>query len=58
MKKYVVILLAMLGAAVIMTGCSKEKTTGQKLDDATNTVQKKADQAGKDLQKTGENLTK
>ncbi len=49
MKKYVVVLLAMVGAAVIMTGCGKEKTAGEKLDSATTTVQKKADQAGKDI---------
>ena len=58
MKKLTIMLLAVVGAAVLMTGCSKEKTDQQKLEDAKTTIEKKADQAGKDIKEGAEQAKK
>ncbi len=58
MKKLTIMLLAVVGAAILMTGCGKEKTDQQKLQDAKTTIEQKADQAGKDIKKDAEQAKK
>lgn len=58
MKKSVLVLLAAVGAAVLMTGCGKEKTEPSDAQSVGRVIDKKTDEAGKDLKKAADDAGK
>jgi outer membrane murein-binding lipoprotein Lpp len=58
MKKSVLMLFAAVGAAMLMTGCGKEKTEPSGAQSVGKTIEKKTDEVGKDLKKAADDTGK